>query len=410
MSNIAIIRPLASSVITETGGAASVSNLKTADPKEIWIAGAAGDVHIKIDLGSRQYVDALFLGFTNLPGGVSYEAYSSNLADESDAIAFGSPSVLCPPMIDGDYTHVSILTTGRFCRYVKILLNVPNTITARAGIAFLGRAFQPQWNKEFGGGRPLIDTGGRERLFGGGFGASDGAVKSGFQWTLGDLTDAEVQELHALARRRGERLPIVVIEDPELGEPAAAVNVANMTIGGTENRTHTKTGGVEGTWDAASRSSAGIAGPCFVTFQPAQANKNFMIGLNQDPLTGIHYSTLDYALYARSDGTLNVFESANSVFGQAAYTAEDFLAAIYDERTIRYLKNGVILYESPAQAGLTLWLDTSFYSAGGAANHVCFAHMGLQERTHYGVFDRLEAYERAAPGVTRWSLRMEEWL
>jgi hypothetical protein len=35
---------------------------------------------------------------------------------------------------------------------------------------------------------------------------------------------------------------------------------------------------------------------------------------------------------------------------------------------------------------------------------------GLNERIHYGLFDRIEAYERQNPDLSRWSLSMREWV
>lgn len=35
--------------------------------------------------------------------------------------------------------------------------------------------------------------------------------------------------------------------------------------------------------------------------------------------------------------------------------------------------------------------------------------LGLNERIHWGMFDRLEAYERRAEGKTRWAFRIEDW-
>jgi hypothetical protein len=35
---------------------------------------------------------------------------------------------------------------------------------------------------------------------------------------------------------------------------------------------------------------------------------------------------------------------------------------------------------------------------------------GLNERIHYGLFDKLEAYERRNPSQTRWSLSIEQWV
>lgn len=33
----------------------------------------------------------------------------------------------------------------------------------------------------------------------------------------------------------------------------------------------------------------------------------------------------------------------------------------------------------------------------------------LSEQVHWGLFTRIEAYERTAPGMTRWSLRFQDW-
>jgi len=35
---------------------------------------------------------------------------------------------------------------------------------------------------------------------------------------------------------------------------------------------------------------------------------------------------------------------------------------------------------------------------------------GLAERIHWGVFDKLEAYERLAPGATKWAFTVEDWV
>jgi hypothetical protein len=37
------------------------------------------------------------------------------------------------------------------------------------------------------------------------------------------------------------------------------------------------------------------------------------------------------------------------------------------------------------------------------------AATGLNERVHWGLFDKLESYERIAPGATKWTLRIEDW-
>src|SRR5205085_2694676 len=77
-------------------------------------------------------------------------------------------------------------------RYHRIAFSPNVAASVTIGVIILGLAFQPTWNREWGGGRQIFDTSSVQELLGGGFGIEEGAVKAGFGWTFGDLTDTEV--------------------------------------------------------------------------------------------------------------------------------------------------------------------------------------------------------------------------
>lgn len=80
----------------------------------------------------------------------------------------------------------------------------------------MNKAFVPTFNKEWGAGRRPIDTGVATSLPSGGFAAVPGARKMAYNWSFGDLTDAEVDALCELALDVGETNPVLVVEDPAM--------------------------------------------------------------------------------------------------------------------------------------------------------------------------------------------------
>ena len=83
------------------------------------------------------------------------------------------------------------------------------------GVFAAGKAFRPELPEEYGGGRPIIDTGTATRVFGGGFAIDEAARAGGWQWTLSELSDAERSRLYAIVWRMGQTRTLLVVEDPD---------------------------------------------------------------------------------------------------------------------------------------------------------------------------------------------------
>jgi len=217
MANILIMGPTAISALAVSRGSGG-ANLLTADPKEVWTDSAVGSVvNIDIDLGANQSINTVFLGSIlgavagatwTITGGVA--AYTTTTLKASGALRANDASGQSPGVSHGFWTG-----NAATVRYLRLALTQPaGNPVLQAGNVMIGSAFQPTWNKEWGSGRQVIDTGSATRLPGGGFAMVEGARPGSYRWTLGDLTDAEVDTLYALQMDRGETRPILVVEDP----------------------------------------------------------------------------------------------------------------------------------------------------------------------------------------------------
>lgn len=125
-------------------------------------------------------------------------------------------------------------------------------------------------------------------------------------------------------------------------------------------------------WDSDVYSIQGYSNGCQVTFQPDQANRDFMMGLNADPTTNSSYLTIDYAWRCRSEGTLEIFESGTSAIGSVgSYVTGDVFAIKYDGQQVQYYQNGTLKRQVPV-VGATLYMDSSFLDPGGSVRNLYF--------------------------------------
>jgi hypothetical protein len=207
MSNMIIVKPLAISTATAPGSSGAL-NILTPDPKEVVVGGGAGTYFMNIDMGSSVTIDTVFLG--GLSSGTYLSALRSATGMGTGTVSLYSPGA---PTVAAPYGFKK-LAAPVASRYFQVDFGNPSA-APMAGVLVLGLAFQPTFNREWGSGRPIIDTGAKEPLLGGGFGIGEGARKGGFRWTFGDLTDAEIETLYDLAKDRGETRSILVCEDPD---------------------------------------------------------------------------------------------------------------------------------------------------------------------------------------------------
>lgn len=211
-----IMKPNRASSVTVSRGTGA-ANLLTPDPKEVWTDSTVNsDATLDFDFGAVVAWDTVFVGFTNAAATAEWgiSGGSTGYGDTTylPRTTFRASSDAIGPRYHGFFTR-SPTTSDRYMRItLKQFTGNPNL---QVGIVAIGASFKPTYNREWGAGRSLIDTGTKQRLRGGGFAIGRGAKVPGYQWVLGDLTEADVQALWALAVDRGETDPIVVVEDPD---------------------------------------------------------------------------------------------------------------------------------------------------------------------------------------------------
>jgi hypothetical protein len=130
-----------------------------------------------------------------------------------------------------------------------------------------------------------------------------------------------------------------------------------------------KQGGVSD-WDSDCYSIIGYP-VCHVSFKANETNTNRMVGLNVDPTSDQNYASIDYAWYCELSGNCYIFESGTNIGIQGAYTPATVFAITYDGSNVRYYMDGV-LKRTVAAAGLTLFMDSSFWSPGAGINSLRF--------------------------------------
>lgn len=218
MANILIMPPYDIMAISASRGDGA-ANLLRPSPREIWQDSASGSpVSVDIDLGTAQVIDTVFLGFIWYADAGATWSITGGLA-AYDQITLASARTLCAPSRAGQvgqYGHAFWTGAQASIRYLRIIISQPAGKPAIAiGTLCAGAAWQPIWNTETGGGRGVKDTGTLTRLPSGGVSVVEGARYGTYKFTLGDLTDDEVDYLYDLQLALGETRRVLVVEDPE---------------------------------------------------------------------------------------------------------------------------------------------------------------------------------------------------
>lgn len=218
MGNVLIL-PRMQSAATVADRGSGVANLLTPSPKEVWVDTVDGStVGINVNFDKQVVVDTVFLGFVSPPAaGATWQGMGSNPSGPVSTL-FNSRTLRAVDSASRAPARTHALWTGtaQAIRYLRIELSQPaGAGPLSAGIVMAGKAWRPGFNMEFGNGRRVIDTGTVAQLPDGGFATMEGARKRSFEWTLGDLTRAETDELEELLLDHGETVPLLVVEDPD---------------------------------------------------------------------------------------------------------------------------------------------------------------------------------------------------
>jgi hypothetical protein len=214
MSTLLIVEPLAFTALSSRGS--GVANLATNDPKEVWADEATGSATLTIDLGGLRAIDTVFLGYASPPAAAATWSISGGRLGPNEQVLQASTALRVPDAV-GTYAERShALWNGAAVsvRYLSITVTQPvGNPALTIGVFIAGLAVTSERGHEWGSGRQLIDTGSVTALPSGGFAVVEGARKRSLTWTFGDLSTAEVDQLEAIALRRGESSTALVIED-----------------------------------------------------------------------------------------------------------------------------------------------------------------------------------------------------
>ena len=132
----------------------------------------------------------------------------------------------------------------------------------------------------------------------------------------------------------------------------------------------------------------------WLEFTCAENNDNKMIGLS-DQNTNANYTTIDYAIYLRTNGTVMVYENGSNRIptNPPSYKAGDVFRIERVGNAITYYQNGGVLYASTIPSTSVLMADIAFSEVTGNALDLRLSAKGLKrtvtKRYRYDHTDRL---------------------
>lgn len=213
-------------------------------------------------------------------------------------------------------------------------------------------------------------------------GCGEGNGWEGYQGAVDDSTTAWVDVSFVvrsgqLAIGASGGTPTTLADYQYTGDLNATADITLVPIGtmSTSGNNARKSTTGAAAWDASVYSLQSYTGGAFAAAVPAQANAGIMFGLNSDPNYDASYSSIDYAWYMTNAGTLEIYESGVYIGGFGTYVAGDPLSVRYDGARVVYEKAGVAARTIDAPAGLRLYFDSSFFSAGGRLQSIAFGPM-----------------------------------
>lgn len=123
----------------------------------------------------------------------------------------------------------------------------------------------------------------------------------------------------------------------------------------------TMTGGTKWTQGAYSSESIAANTSGYIECTVQATNKGYMFGLAIPPNNGQSFTSIDYAIFARPDGILNIFENGSIVFSNGGnYSVNDVLRVEREDSDIKYYRSGNLIYTSATSSNTELIADISF--------------------------------------------------
>jgi hypothetical protein len=166
---------------------------------------------------------------------------------------------------------------------------------------------------------------------------------------------------------------LVAIEEPVVSASLTIENVYwTNTVGVTVNANSlTKPSGTS--WNAGAVSLRTIAsGDCYAEFTATETNTYRMFGLGNGD-TNQSDSDIEFAFELTPAGNINVWEAGASRGTKGSYSANDHLRVSVEGGTVKYSKNGTVIYTSGVAPSYPLLVDTSLYTANSTITNAVLA-------------------------------------
>lgn len=133
-------------------------------------------------------------------------------------------------------------------------------------------------------------------------------------------------------------------------------------------------------WNGGAASWNTVSNHGYFQFTAIETNTARMAGLsNTNP--DANYTSIQYAWYLRTDGTLEIYESGTSRGGFGAYTANTIFKIAVEAGVVKYYQNGVLRYTSLVAPTLPLLVDISIYSASGTVSNALVSNLSVGDFT-----------------------------
>ena len=178
--------------------------------------------------------------------------------------------------------------------------------------------------------------------------------------------------------------PVIALRDGEDGNDGASTFTllpqSNVRVG--TNWVEKISGGAA--WNAPARSAESYTGGCSGGFEVTSLAHDFLIGMNNDILTGASFARPDFAIF-QNNSVLKVVHSGVVYHTEAEpLVLGDFLSWEFDGKRILYKKNGqTFVSYSFANATTAFFLDIVIYS--GRVDNIVWASGGSSGDDGYSI-------------------------
>lgn len=165
--------------------------------------------------------------------------------------------------------------------------------------------------------------------------------------------------------------------------PLVISNAANTSVvdqGGGVYRI-TKTGGVDGTWDASATSAVGFTADFVIRARAVQTTKDIIVGISTNPTADNSFTSVQRDIRFPVSDVLGAGVSGSSDFGDSVvYTTSDRFFIRRVGTTLTLLKGATdlvtdasVIYTWPSNLAGTVYFDSSLNGASGAIDIYAYA-------------------------------------